>query len=195
MDFWHVLENFGSTCCVALKKEFTSPFDLLALFDTDAEARDLLRDIFGESMSVADRYREAEILIKWNQSLARQREAELRRIRDLAKKPRLELPVRASSVEIYDDFLNRSVELKRSFHKSLARQLRAHPLSSKQELEVLQHNKWADILVGHMVESNLPVCEVAAKTSNSAEVLRRSLGNRRMKTLRARARAWSKVRD
>ena len=46
-----------------------------------------------------------------------------------------------------------------------------------------------------MVEADLPIVKIAQATSNPGETLRRSFGTRRMKTLRSRARAWTKVRE
>eukprot|EP00435_Cladocopium_sp_Y103_P023547 s2855_g5.t1 len=70
-----------------------------------------------------------------------------------------------------------------------------NPGVSKTELDNAAQEQWLTILVGYVEEADLPIVKVANATTSPAEVIRRAFGSRRMKTLRNRARAWSKVRD
>ena len=70
-----------------------------------------------------------------------------------------------------------------------------NPLSSKTELEAAALESWLPELFSFLKESDLPICSIVQSTRDPLTMLKRAFGNRRMKTLRTRARAWRKVRE
>ena len=86
-------------------------------------------------------------------------------------------------------------KLQHRVSKSFFRSRLKNPLASKTDLETAAREVWLTELVSYLKESDLPICNIVQSTSDPLAMLKRSFGNRRMKTLRNRARAWRKVRE
>ena len=93
-------------------------------------------------------------------------------------------PLKILASEAYSEILGLDVVLQSKVSKSTHRQLVANPTASKSDLESSACEYWLSALVVYLEESDLPICKAAACTTDSGEVLRRSFGSRRMKTLR-----------
>ena len=111
------------------------------------------------------------------------------------KRYRLQEPLKILASEAYSEILGLDVVLQSRVSKSTRRYLVANPGASKTELETSAREYWLSVLVTFLEESDMPICKIAAGTTDPGAVLRRSFGSRRMKTLRNRARAWKKVRS
>ena len=111
------------------------------------------------------------------------------------KRFRLQEPLKILASEAYSEILGLDVVLQSRVSKSTYRYVNANPGASKSDMESTAREYWLSVLVMYLEESDLPICRVAASTTDPGAILRRSFGSRRMKTLRNRARAWKKVRS
>ena len=115
---------------------------------------------------------------------------------DRVKRPKLRsFSSGVESHEVFSSFTSLSSALHTKLSRTSYRQLLKSPNATKAELEKSLRDQWASILVELVMEVQLPVTEVAAKTVDPVQTILRAIGNRRAKTLRNRARAWIKFRD
>ena len=98
-------------------------------------------------------------------------------------------------MDVYNELLGMDVKLQARLSKSFYRLALSKPHVSRSDLETAAREHWLAVLVGYITEADLPICKVAAATSDGNAVLKRAFGSRRLKTLWNRARAWKKVRD
>ena len=125
----------------------------------------------------------------------REFEVDRREERKAALRYRLQGKERPPAVDVYQELLGMDVKLQARVSKAHYRMQVRYPSGSKTELENAARDYWLNTLVSYIEEADLPLVRVAKETSDPAEVMRRAFGTRRMKTLRSRARAWSKVRE
>ena len=171
------------------------PYRLSLLFEDFDSAYHLLKCTFGRRFEDETLVQGAEHLVAW-------REHSMRKLSSLqtlnfarAVKPRLEKPSVVSVQDVYQEQMASSIELVRHVSKSGYRKAAKQPTESRLDLEHLEKERWAATLAAYIKEAELPLCKVAEATSNPTQILLKSFGSRRAKTLRNRARSWAKVRS
>ena len=175
--------------------ELKRPQMLANLFDTSEECVELVKGIHGHEYKLHEVVADAELLYDWKVESAAALETRYRLDRANAKRYCLRPAVRVSASDTYSQLLGLDVKLQCSVSKSTFRCKLANPTATKQELETAARTYWLKMLVSFVVEAKLPLCDLADKTSDPQGTLERAFGNRRMRTLRSRARAWKKVSD
>ena len=192
---WGALEEAGFSRVEQLRNEVGKPHVVGFLFDTKEQCLEVVKGIHGHGYTLHEAIHDADILYKW--TCDHLREFEVSRREDRKKALRYKLPEvkRTSAADAYDALLGMDVALQARVSKSRYRMQIKYPSGSKTDLENAAREYWVNVLVSYVEESELPIVKVAKETSNPQEVMRRSFGTRRMKTLRNRARAWAKIRE
>lgn len=116
--------------------------------------------------------------------------------RQRIKKPRIWPQVQSEdSSRIVLSLTETNVALQAKVSRTCHNKQLQNPEVSKAELEKSLRDHWAHVLVGIARDANLPIVDVVQRAMNPVETIARSMGNRRAKTLRSRARARLKFRD
>ena len=192
---WDLLRASGFSAFERVRVEFEKPHYLAYLFDSADECLSVVRGLHDESAKIGDILKDAKILHKWSKDCEPLFRVNRRLDHLSCKRYRLQEPLKILASEAYSEILGMDVVLQSRVSKSTHRYLIANPGASKTELEASAREYWLSVLVTFLEESDMPICKIAAGTTDPGAVLRRSFGSRRMKTLRNRARAWKKVRS
>ena len=175
-------------------QEFECPHFLAYLFDTADECMNVVKGLHGESYKLVDVLRDAKIRHQWSQDCEPLFRVNRRLDPLSSKRDRLQEPLKVLASDAYAEILGLDVVLQSRLSKSTHRYTVANPDARKTDLEQSAREYWLSVPVTYLEGSDLPICKVAAGTTDPGAVLRRSFGSRRMKTLRNRARSWKKVR-
>ena len=192
---WSNLELSGFSLTEKLRQEFRRPHHVFYLFDTVDECYEVVKGLHDYTVSLHVISRDSDLLFQWADNYRKFGEVERRLEFQEAKRCRLQEPRNPNAVDVYSELLGMDVKLQARLSRSSYRLALARPHMSRNDLELAAREHWLSVLVGYIVEADLPICKVAASTSDSSAVMKRSFGIRRLKTLRNRARAWKKVRD
>ena len=192
---WHDLEAVGFTRANQLRQEVGKPHRVCYLFDSESECLEVVKGLHGANFVLHTAIADAELLFKWCNRHSSQFEVDRREERRAALRYRLDPPQRISAVDAYNELLGMDVKLQARVSKANYRLQVKHPTCSRTDIEQTAREYWLNVMVAYLEEAALPIVAVAKATSNPAEVMRRAFGTRRMKTLRSRARAWTKVRE
>ena len=192
---WRSLESSGFSLTEKLRQEFKRPHHVFFLFDTVDECFEVVRGLHDYTASLHEISQDSDILFQWADNYRKACEVERRLEFQDAKRCRLQEPRDPNAVDVYSELLGMDVKLQARLSRASYRLALANPHMSRSDLESAAREQWLSVLVGYITEADLPICKVAASTSDSSAVLRRSFGSRRLKTLRNRARSWKKVRD
>jgi integrase len=192
---WGSLESSGFSLTEKLRQEFKRPHHVFFLFDTVDECFEVVRGLHDYTASLHEISQDSDILFQWADNYRKACEVERRLEFQDAKRCRLQEPRDPNAVDVYSELLGMDVKLQARLSRASYRLALANPHMSRSDLESAAREQWLSVLVGYITEADLPICKVAASTSDSSAVLRRSFGSRRLKTLRNRARSWKKVRD
>ena len=192
---WDLLRASGFSVFDRVRLEFEKPHYLAYLFDSADECLNVVRGLHDDSAKIGDILKDAKILHKWSKDCEPLFRVNRRLDHLSCKRYRLQEPLKILASEAYSEILGLDVVLQSRVSKSTHRYLVANPGASKTELETSAREYWLSVLVTFLEESDMPICKIAAGTTDPGAVLRRSFGSRRMKTLRNRARAWKKVRS
>ena len=192
---WSDLESSGFSLTEKLRQEFRRPHHVFYLFDTVDECFEMVKGLHDFTVSLQDISQDSDLLFQWADNYRKVAEVERRLEFQEAKRCRLQEPRDPNAVDVYNELLGMDVKLQARLSRASYRLALAKPHMSRSDLESAAREQWLSVLVDYIVEADLPICKVAASTSDSSSVLKRSFGSRRLKTLRNRARAWKKVRD
>ena len=192
---WDDLEASGFSLTEKLRQEFSRPHHVFFLFDSVEECFDVVKSLHDYTAALHEVSQDSDILFQWADKYRKVGEVERRLEFQEAKRCRLLEPRDPSAVDVYSDLLGMDVKLQARLSRASYRLALARPHMSRSDVESAAREHWLSVLVEYITEADLPICKVAASTSDSSAVLRRSFGSRRLKTLRNRARAWKKVRD
>lgn len=165
------------------------------LFDSEEECVEVVKGLHGLNYVLHAVVADADRLIKWCSKFSSQCEVDRREERRAALRYRVDPPQRISAVDAYNELLGMDVKLQARVSKANYRLQVKHPTCSRTDIEQAAWEYWLNVLVAYLEEASLPIVAVAKATSNPSEVMRRAFGTRRMKTLRSRARAWTRVRE
>ena len=190
---WARLRSLGFSRTDQVKGELKGPQYLADLFDTAGECIDFVKDLHGFDHKLHEVAADADALFKWKDINERELEILYRMDRLRAKRFCLRLPEPIDASEAYSVMVGMDIKLQCNVSRATFRGKLADPNASKQELENVARLYWLKVMVAFLVEAQLPVCEIADKTSDPQAILERSFGSRRLRTLRSRARAWRKV--
>ena len=192
---WERLQASGFTLTDKLKDEIPKPHMVGFLFDSEAECLEVVKGLHGADYVLHEAMADMGRLFRWNAEHKGQFEVDRREDRKSALRCRLREPPKVSAADAYQELLRMDVKLQARVSKAHYRLQLRFPGSSKSDLESVAREHWLAVLVGYVEEAELPIVKVAQATSSPADVMRRAFGARRMKTLRNRARCWSKVRE
>jgi hypothetical protein len=174
--------------------EFGDPWQLTLPYDDFHGAYELATamrpDLYEDLRRI-----EASLLVDWSEESHSDIAVSKNEFLQRAKKSRLADVDHKNVTQGFDDLVGTSVGLKRHISKSHYRLLKKSVCSTKAELESSLRERWLLELVGIVQDAVLPVCGVASKTHDPVATIKNSFGNWRGSTLRARARAWKKVRE
>eukprot|EP00438_Fugacium_kawagutii_P012105 Skav220354 [mRNA] locus=scaffold609:12297:13624:+ [translate_table: standard] len=168
---------------------------LANLFDSSDECIELVKGLHGSEYILHEVLADAELLVLWKQESLRELDRLYRFDRQSAKRYCLRPQPAVSASETYSQLLGLDVKLQCRVSRSTFRCKLSDPGASKQDVENSARKYWLKMLVSFLVDAQLPVCEIANNTSEPHVILERAFGNRRMRTLRNRARAWKKVTE
>ena len=192
---WNSLRDSGFSKYDLVRSEFDSPLSLARLFDTKLECLNVVNGLHGDDYKTNSALGDAVKLFEWSEKFVELFSVLEREGREKAKRCRLLSPPRVDASDIYTELLGMDAKLQSRVSKSFFRSQLKNPLSSKTDLEAAAREAWLSELVSYLKEADLPICNIVQSTSDPLCMLKRSFGNRRMKTLRNRARAWRKVRE
>ena len=176
-----------------VRSEFDSPLSLARLFDTKLECLNVGNGLHGDDYRNNSALGDAALLFEWSEKFVDLFAVLEREDRERVKRCRLLSPPRVNASDIYTELLGMDAKLQSRVSKSFFRSQLKNPLSRKTELEAAARESWLTELVSYLKEADLPICNIVQSTSDPLSMLKRAFGNRRMKTLRNRARAWRKV--
>ena len=192
---WRDLEDTGFSRTGQLVTEFGRPHLVTFLFDDEQECLEVVKGLHGPNYVLHAALADSDRLFKWAAKHAREFDVDKREDRKNALRYKVAKPERSSTADAYEELLGMDIKLQARISKVNYRLQVRFPSSSKAEIEQAAREYWLTVLVGYLEEAALPIVAVAKATSSPADIMRRALGTRRMKTLRNRARAWSRVRD
>ena len=192
---WTELESDGFSKVEQLRNELGKAHHVGYLFDSELECLEVVKGLHGPEYTLHEAMADSEVLYKWTVKNLKKFEVDRREDRKAALRYRLPDPKRVAAVDAYEELLGMDVKLKARVSKANYRLQIKFPSSSRTDIENVAREYWLNTLVGYVEEAQLPIVQVARSTSNPGEVMRRAFGNRRMKTLRNRARSWARVRE
>ena len=172
-----------------------SPLSLARLFDTKLECLSVVNGLHGDDYKTNSALGDAALLCKWSEKFVDLFAVLEREDRVRVKRCRLLSPPWVDASDIYTELLGMDAKLQSRVSKSFFRSQLKNPLSSKTEIEAAARESWLTELVSYLKEADLPISNIVQSTSDPLSMLKRAFGNRRMETLRNRARAWRKVRE
>eukprot|EP00438_Fugacium_kawagutii_P013284 Skav225456 [mRNA] locus=scaffold881:11561:12319:+ [translate_table: standard] len=190
---WFKLELMGFTRTEQLKSELNRPVHLANLFDTEDECIELVKGIHGMEYVLHEVLADADLLMTWKQDNQVHLERQIRLDRLNCKRYCLRPSMTAQSSDVYSELLGLDVQLQCRVSKSTFRAKLRDPGVSRGDLEAASRAYWLKVLVAFVVEAQLPLVSIASQTADPQLAMEMAFGNRRMKTLRSRARAWKKV--
>lgn len=194
-DVWSSLSDCGFSKYNVVREEFSSPHLLAFLFDSKSECLEVVRGLHGDDYQINEVLCDANLLFEWKENCQNQLLIFQREDRKRAKRFHLVEPPAVQASELYAEFLGMSAKLTSRVSKSTFRSVLKNPTHSKTDIELAAREVWLNELIGYLEEGDLPIMRIASATAEPMFVLKRAFGNRRMKTLRNRARSWRKVRS
>ena len=192
---WEDLETAGFGLIEKVRQEFSKPHHVLYLFDSVEECFEVVKGMHDFTTPLHEVSQDADLLFQWAEKHRSNCEIERRLEFQEAKRCRLHDPKDPNAADVYNELLGMDVKLQARLPRASYRLTLAKPNMSRSDVESAAREHWLSVLVGYIVEADLPICKVAASTSDGNAVMRRAFGSRRLKTLRNRARSWKKVRD
>ncbi len=194
-EVWSLLRDSGFTKFSLGKEEFDSPHLLAFLFDSKAECLEVAKGLHGDDYKINEALYDANLLFEWKEKCLKQFLVFEREDRKRAKRFHLVQPPVVQASALYAELLGMSAKLSSNVSKSTFRAVLRNPSQSKSDIESAARKVWLAELIGYLEEDEMPIMRIASATCEPMTVLKRSFGNRRMKTLRNRARGWRKVRS
>ncbi|CAE7301562.1 unnamed protein product [Symbiodinium natans] len=191
---WNSLLGEGIEAHSELRATFLTPWHLAVSVLDEADAITVFRQLVSGEPEIFYE-QQGRLLWRWigrNQDLLQRVQARL-----LSKCRRVEayMAPPVSAAEVYDAVSSHHVVLKKVVRRSQRRWLTAGS-GTLAEIEQKSKQFWGNILLGYMVEAQLPFSQLpVADESQRREIALRAFGARRSKTLRNRARCWRKARD
>ena len=192
---WKDLEDSGFTKTGQLQTEFSRPHLVTFLFDDERECLEVVKGLHGPNYVLHVAMADSDRLFKWAAKHARRFEVDKREDRKSALRYKVAKPEKTPMADVYEELLGMDIKLQARVSKANYRAQVRFPSSSKADIEQAAREYWLTVMVGYLEEAALPIVAVAKATSNPADIMRRAFGTRRMKTLRNRARAWSRARE
>ena len=180
---WDLLRVSGFSAFDRVRLEFEKLHYLAYLFDSADECLNVVRGLHDDSAKIGDILKDAKILHNWSTDCEPLFRVNRRLDHLSCKRYRLQEPLKILASEAYSEILGMDVVLQSRVSKSTHRYLVANPGASKTELETSAREYWLSVLVTFLEESDMPICKIAAGTTDPGAVFRRSFGSRRMKTV------------
>ena len=191
---WDALQTSGCSCVHQLKLCYRTPWHLACAVDVSEDCTNVVAQISDNLTALACR-REGAFIWKWisDQKVLLQR-LQLQLL-GKARKITAHSNPRSSPADTYEQLVSGSIALQKQVSRSQLRWSNADS-SAPGDAEKAARRFWGMVLVQIILEAGLPISQMHVDSDEQlASYALRSLGVRRSKTLRNRARCWKKARQ